>query len=307
MKILLAAEEAAGVQTLKAIHKSGHQVVAVLTASEQDSAMRGATVATVAQSLGLPVLPAKRVKDPLFATEVLQMGTEVLLNVHSLYIIKPQILEAVTVGTFNLHPGPLPDYAGMNAPSWAIFNDEKQHGVTLHWMTAGIDEGTLAYQEMFPITEKDTGLTVSTKCVRLGIQMIETLLATLHQDPAAIPKQSQDFSKRRYFGRKAPFEGQIQWHMRADELERFVRASDYYPLPSPWGYPKAKLDQQEIGLMKVSKTGIAADREAGCIKVHEGAIWLATSDEWLAVQKVQTDGKMVEAKSVLQDGQKLSS
>ncbi len=305
MKILLAAEEAAGVQTLKAIHKSGHQVIAVLTASEQDSAMRGATVATVAQSLGFPILSAKRVKDPLFATEVLQMDIDVLLNVHSLYIIKPQILEAVKVGAFNLHPGPLPDYAGMNAPSWAIFNDEKQHGVTLHQMTAGIDEGTIAYQEMFDLTEKDTGLSVSTKCVRLGIQMIETLLANLHQDPKKIPKLSQDFSKRRYFGFKAPFEGKIQWDMSAAELERFVRASDYYPLPSPWGYPKANLGEQEIGLMKVSKTGVAADQEAGSIKEQDGVIWLATKDEWLVVQKVQIDGKAVEAINVLQDGQRI--
>ncbi len=306
MKILLAAEEAAGVQTLKAIHKSGHQVVAVLTASQQDSAMRGATVATVAQSLGFPVLSAKRVKDPSFASEVSQMDVDVLLNVHSLYIIKPEILEAVKVGAFNLHPGPLPDYAGINAPSWAIFNNEKQHGVTLHHMTAGIDEGTIAYQELFDLTEKDTGLSVSTKCVRLGVQMIETLLATLNQDPTAIPKLSQDFSKRRYFGLKAPFEGRIQWDMGAAELERFVRASDYYPLPSPWGYPRANLGEQEIGLMKVSKTGISADQEVGSIKEHEGAIWLATKDEWLPIHKVQIGGKAVEAKSVLQNGEKLS-
>jgi UDP-4-amino-4-deoxy-L-arabinose formyltransferase/UDP-glucuronic acid dehydrogenase (UDP-4-keto-hexauronic acid decarboxylating) len=304
MKILLAAEEAAGVQTLKAIQASGHELVAVLTSSEQDSSMRGATVATVAQNLGLPVLAAKRVKDPLFANEVSQMSVDILLNVHSLYIIKAPVLEAVKVGAFNLHPGPLPDYAGMNAPSWAIFNNEKQHGVTLHWMTAGIDEGTIAYQELFDLNDKDTGLSVSTKCVRLGIQMIQTLLATLHEDPARIPKLSQDFSKRRYFGLKTPFE-RIQWEMGADQLERFVRASDYYPLPSPWGYPKAKLGEQDIGLMKVTKTGVSTDSVAGNVKEHEGTIWLATRDEWLAVQKVQVDGKVVDAKSVLQDGKRL--
>ena len=306
MKILLAAEEAAGVQTLKAIQKSGHEIVAVLTtASEQAEAMRGATVATVAQTLGYRVLPAKSVRDPLFSQDVKNMATDVLLNVHSLYIIKAPILEAVKVGAFNLHPGPLPDYAGMNAPSWAILNGEKQHGATLHWMTAGIDEGKIAYQETFDLTEKDTGLSVSTRCVRLGLQMIETLLSTLHQDPNRIPKLNQDFSKRRYFGFHAPFEGKVQWDMSADELERFVRASDYHPLPSPWGYPKANLGEQEIGLMKISKTGIFANQEAGSIKEQDGAMWLAAKDEWLAVQKVQIDGKAVEARSVLQDGEKL--
>jgi methionyl-tRNA formyltransferase len=93
--------------------------------------------------------------------------------------------------------------------------------------------------------------------------------------------------------------------MGADQLERFVRASDYYPLPSPWGYPKAKLGEQDIGLMKVTKTGVSTDSVAGNVKEHEGTIWLATRDEWLAVQKVQVDGKVVDAKSVLQDGKRL--
>ena len=48
MNILLAAEEAAGVQTLKKLTESGHNVVAVLTSHKHaDSALRGATVATV--------------------------------------------------------------------------------------------------------------------------------------------------------------------------------------------------------------------------------------------------------------------
>jgi methionyl-tRNA formyltransferase len=307
MKILLAVEEAAGVQTLKAVHKSGHEIAAVLTASAQDTneAIRGATVATVARTLGYPVLPATRVKDASFAEDVKTWGVDVLLNVHSLHIVRGQILEAVKVGAFNLHPGPLPGYAGMNTASWAIFNDERQHGVTLHWMTAGIDEGGIAYQERFDLSENDTGLSVSTKCVRLGLQMIETLLDALHQEPNNIPRLSQDFSRRRYFGLHAPFEGKVQWTMSADQLERFVRASDYFPLPSPWGYPAVNLQEKAIGLMKVSRTHSIATADAGSIAERDGVIWLATRDEWLAVQKVQIGGKMVEATTVLREGQKL--
>lgn len=307
MRILLASDEAAGVQALKAVHKSGHEIVAVLAARGQATgeAIRGATVATVAQTLGYRVLPAKRVRDPFFAEEVKDMDVDVLLNVHSLHIVRAPVLEAVKVGAFNLHPGPLPEYAGMNTPSWAILNGEKEHGATVHWMTAGIDEGDIAYQARFDLSETDTGLSVSAKCVRIGLQMIDTLLNTLSQDPNSVPSIRQDASKRRYFDIRAPFEGKVQWNMSADELDRFVRACDYFPLPSPLGYPTAHLQGKPVGLMKVRKTYTRTSAEPGRITKHDGVVCLATKDEWLAVHKLQIDGKTVDAASILHEGLKL--
>src|SRR5262249_9160099 len=210
-------------------------------------------------------LPAERVKDPNFAHDVASMGIDVLLNVHSLHIVKAEVIDALNVGAFNVHPGPLPEYAGMNAPSWAVLNGEKQHGVTLHWMTAGIDEGDIAYQERFDLSEQDTGLTVSAECVKLGLQLINVLLSQLHQDARRIPKIVQDRSKRRYFGPRAPFEGKVQWTMNSEQLDRFVRACDYFPLTSPLGYPAAKLNGRTIALKKVSRTHTNADAEPGTI------------------------------------------
>jgi methionyl-tRNA formyltransferase len=307
MRILLAVEEAAGLQTLKAVHHSGHEVAAVLTTQGGDATggMRGATIATLAQTMGYRVLPAKRVKDPLFAEEVRNMRVDILLNVHSLHIVRAQILEVVKLGAFNLHPGPLPEYAGMNVPSWAILNGEKEHGVTLHWMTDGIDGGEIAYQERFDLTERDTGFSVSITCAKVGLQMIGTLLKALHDEPDQIPRVSQDFSKRRYFDRQAPFEGKVQPNMTAIELERFVRASAYFPMPSPIGYPTVDVDGNAVGLMKVSRTHTITEAEAGSIRNSDGVILLAASDEWLAIERVQIEGRAVDANSVLQGGQKL--
>ena len=69
------------------------------------------------------------------------------MNVHSLFLIHPWS-SAPTIGSFNLHPGPLPEYAGLNVPSWAIYEGEKRsHGVTVHWMDEGVDTGPIAWIE----------------------------------------------------------------------------------------------------------------------------------------------------------------
>lgn len=62
------------------------------------------------------------------------------------------------MGSFNLHPGPLPRYAGLNVRSWAIYQDEQTHGVTLHWMEARVDTGPIAFETMFDLSADDSGL-----------------------------------------------------------------------------------------------------------------------------------------------------
>ena len=68
---------------------------------------------------------------------------DILISFRCPKILTDSVLNAPRVGAFNLHTGPLPEYAGLNAPSWAIFNGENTHACTLHWMDPGIDTGNL--------------------------------------------------------------------------------------------------------------------------------------------------------------------
>jgi folate-dependent phosphoribosylglycinamide formyltransferase PurN len=142
MRIALAAEESAGVQTLRLVADSVHEACAVLTASNSADRARGLTVAAVTDELGIDTLPGAAVRDPSVADVLRARGVDVLLNVHSLYLVHPAVLAAPRFGSFNLHPGPLPRYAGLNTPNWALYQGETTHGVTLHWMAPGIDTAT---------------------------------------------------------------------------------------------------------------------------------------------------------------------
>ncbi|MGI9465992.1 MAG: formyltransferase family protein [Rubripirellula sp.] len=150
----------------------------------------------VAEHLEIPVWPAGQVKSSEFAEQVRLEAVDLILNVHSLHIVHPEVLAAARVGAFNLHTGPLPSYAGMNAVNWAIMNGESQHGTTLHWMEHGIDTGDIAFETTFDLSPQATGLSVNRQCTNDGIDLIRQLLRT---DPDSIPRRSQDFSKRHYY------------------------------------------------------------------------------------------------------------
>src|SRR5260370_11254172 len=175
MNVLLIGEESAGIQMLREVERSGHRVTAVM-ASPTRIAAPGASLWDAALKRGLPTWPAHLVREPALAEKIRGKEVEIILNVHSLYIIHRAVLGAPRIGAFNLHPGPLPRYAGLNTVSWAIYRGERSHGVTVHWIVPEIDAGPIAYQSLFPIDESDTALSVSARCVREGLPLMMRLL-----------------------------------------------------------------------------------------------------------------------------------
>ena len=294
MKLMLFLEESAGVQALRVAHASQHEVIAVLTTMDNERTKRfGATVQGVAEHLKIPVWPAQQVKHQEFAEHVRFESIDLILNVHSLHIVHPEVLSAARVGAFNLHTGPLPAYAGMNVVNWAIMNGESQHGTTLHWMESGIDTGDVAFETSFDLTDDATGLSVSRQCTRDGIELVRNLLA---QKPEQIPRKPQDLSRRHYYKFEPPFHGMIPWD-HALLVERFVRACNFYPLPSPWGVPSVEHEGQTIGLMKVVVTDEPCREEPGKLQFREQRCFVSTGDFWVELTSLLHNKKLLSPQS----------
>jgi methionyl-tRNA formyltransferase len=299
MNILLVGEESAGVHTLQRLAESSHRVVGVV-ASPEPKYGSPATLWRAAKKLGYRTLPAENVKDPRFAEQLRADETDVLLNLHSLYVIHRDVIQAPRIGSFNLHPGPLPRYAGLNPVCWALYFAEKTHGVTLHRMTAEIDAGPIVYQSVFPVTEKDTGLSVSIRCIQEGLPMVARLLATLEGDPTSLPQIPQDATQRQFFGRAVPHQGHLVWSLAAEQIVNFVRACDFCPFLSPWGHPRTRQGKLEIQIVKATRTGRPADAPPGTVGYLEGyGLVVACADQWISVSKVKVQNKLVASNEVL--------
>jgi methionyl-tRNA formyltransferase len=292
LRVAIVAEEAAGVQVLRGLAalKPEPTVVAVLTRSRGDGAKRP-VVYDVARDLGLDIWPSRDVASPALAERLSRAEVDLLVNIHSLHVIHPTVLATPRIGSFNLHPGPLPEFAGLNVPSWAIYEGETSHAVTLHWMDKGIDTGPLAWREDFAIEDGDTGLSVSAKCVRLGVPLVLKLAIVAAGDPNLIPRAQQDLGRRRYFSAGPPNGGQISWSRPAAEIVRFVRAADYAPFESPWGHPETTVAGMRLGIAKATTTGLPAESPPGSvIDADESGATIAAADELVLVQRVWMNG-----------------
>jgi len=303
LRILLVGEESAALQVLRAMAGANNQIVAIMTSLD---ASRDLSLAAAADRLGYLVWPASLVKDSAFAQEVNSAEIDMIINVHSRHIIHEHVLFAPAIGAFNMHPGPLPRYAGLNTVSWAIYRGDSNYGVTIHWMARRIDAGDIAYQSTFQIDESDTPVSLTHKCVSAGVPLIVKLLDAASRGRDAIPRVQQDLSAREYFGKKAPERGWLSWTQSAREIVNFVRACDYSPYQSPWGHPKSMWEGREIAIVRAARTHVRCDQVPGTVgRCDESGSFIATADEWVLVSHLAIDGNRIKPQAVMKPGKQL--
>jgi len=302
LHVAVAAAEGTGAQVVRRLVER-HRVHLVLASPSTEPSQGPAEVAA---ENDIPVRAPELVTQPDFAETLRASGIDLLLNVHSLYIVHTDVLATPRLGAFNLHPGPLPEYAGLSCPSWAIYNGATEYGVTVHRMTETIDAGDIAYAARFAIRADDTGGTLSARCARAGVPLLLGLVDDACAG-GAIPGLAQDLTRRRYYAQAGP-EPRLDWSLPAHRVVGHIRAADYSPFGSPWADPLAFLDRREIAVVKAAASGESADGVApGTIELRDGVVRVAAADEWVVVRRVKVDGAVVPPASVLPHGRVLTS
>ncbi|MDA3967581.1 formyltransferase family protein [Helicobacter sp. WB40] len=81
------------------------------------------------------------------------LGADILFSVQYDEILKESHIKSIKEMAFNLHLAPLPEYRGCNQFSFAIMNEDKEFGVTLHKLDCGIDSGDIVFEKRFPIPQ----------------------------------------------------------------------------------------------------------------------------------------------------------
>ena len=80
----------------------------------------------------------------------------------------------------NLHNGPLPKYRGYSPINWALKNNEREHGVTIHEITPGIDDGPVVSQLKYSIyPEFDEVIDVYKRSIEYGWTLFQQTMPLL--------------------------------------------------------------------------------------------------------------------------------
>ena len=83
----------------------------------------------------------KNLKQGEGGQDLLDFAPDLVLSIRFSLIFKPWIIEQISLGIVNIHPGPLPKYRGLFTPFWQYYNGEDALGCTVHLVDEGIDTG----------------------------------------------------------------------------------------------------------------------------------------------------------------------
>ena len=230
-----------------------------------------------------------KIKEHLISEKI-----DVMINIFSYSKIPNELINLVRIGAFNLHPGKLPQYAGLNPISWSLHNGEKHHHITLHWMTDRIDSGPIVVSKSFKIHEKDSAIDLMKKSIKYGEKLIFQFLKNIKKNNKKIPKINQNLKKRKYNSNQIPNSGFINWSTKASQIHNFVRAFDYKPYISFWLEPKAINKKNIYYVIKVKKTNIKCKAKPGNIFFYKKKyMHVSTLDFWIAILKIKYKNKYI--------------
>lgn len=103
---------------------------------------------------------AKKLNIPLYHVEnyhhedsikLLREADADLGIIYGTNIIKENVFSIPKMGSINLHQGLAPIYRGGPTIFWELFNDEKELGITVHFVAAKVDTGDIILQKTFPL------------------------------------------------------------------------------------------------------------------------------------------------------------
>ncbi|MBR2766046.1 MAG: methionyl-tRNA formyltransferase [Blautia sp.] len=279
------------VPALKALIEAGYTVSAVVTQPDRPKGRSGALVPppvkTAAEEAGIPVWQPEKVKDPAFLARLAQAQPDLIVVAAYGRILPEAILKTPPFGCINIHASLLPAYRGAAPIQHAVINGDKESGVTIMQMDAGLDTGDILARTVIPLAEDETGGSLFDKLADAGAQLLIRTIPDLFEGRLTPEKQPAE-STTPYAAMITKQMGELDFSLPALSLERLIRGLD------PWPCAYTFLDGRSL---KIWKAGVLPDDpDAGAVpgtvlSADREGIRVACGKGCLILTEVQLEGK----------------
>lgn len=246
-KVIFFGSESAGLRCLKFLIKQNNIKISFLITNEKG--ISNNAFFKIARENNICIISKVELLEKINQSIIIRNQIDFILSVFSPFIVDDLILNHTKYGGYNLHPGKLPEYAGLNPTSWSIYNNEKYHEVTLHKMNSIIDGGDIVDIKRIEIMQQETAISLLIKSTNEGLDLIKDFIKFLSQDNIEnISTKKQDLKKRKYYTNTNPLSQPIDWNESLNKIDRIFRSSYFGIKRSPWGFPKTLVNDQIVEL-----------------------------------------------------------
>jgi hypothetical protein len=137
---------------------SGRRSCVILTAESHHGTAAQAWAARLFDLRAVERLGPGDAFPEALAADLLENGIDLLISYLNPVIVPGPILRTVRMAAINIHPAP-PEWPGVGCVCYALYEGDRNFGVTAHIMTERVDQGPIIRVLRFP-------------CLRLGRQRV---------------------------------------------------------------------------------------------------------------------------------------
>ncbi|WP_409409567.1 methionyl-tRNA formyltransferase [Acidithiobacillus ferriphilus] len=264
------------------------EVVGVFTQPDRPAgrgrALQASPVKQEAVAAGIPVFQPESCKTGEALDLLRSLAPDLLIVVAYGQILPQVVLDLPTRGAINVHASLLPAWRGAAPIARAIAAGDKESGVAIMQMEAGLDSGPVLWAERVPIAPDDTAASLHDRLARLGSVALRRALDGLWAN--RLKPVPQDPALATYARKLKKEEARIDWRLPAATLERLVRAFN----PSPVAHTLFR--DKGLRVWQAQVLAVRDDQAPGTISaVGKDGIVVACGEDQLLLLAVQPAGK----------------
>jgi methionyl-tRNA formyltransferase len=162
------------------------------------STRRCYSVASIAKQYGIPTMQHVDVNSEEFCAHLRRLNVELIVSISGTQFYGKKLREQTPAGIINCHGGLLPKYRGLMPSFWTLANNEKEGGVTVHYVDGKVDNGPIVLQERYRIHPHDTLEDILARSKDLAAEAIIRAVRKIEQGDVRLmendPAQATSFS-----------------------------------------------------------------------------------------------------------------
>jgi methionyl-tRNA formyltransferase len=304
LRIAFAGTPEFAVPALQALASSPHQLVGVLTQPDRGAGrgrkLKAAPVKLLAEQLGLPLAQPARLNSEQELEPLRRWASDLLVVVAYGLLLPPGVLSLPRLGCLNIHASLLPRWRGAAPIQRALLAGDRETGVSIMQMDAGLDTGALLAQRRVPLDDEIDARQLHASLAELGAGL---LLDTL-EDVAAgrAGARAQPDQGVSYAAKIDKAEARIDWRHSAERIARQVRAFSAWPVAET----RWQGQQLRIGGARVAGAAAAPPAAPGQVLGLAGdALQVACGEGVLSVTRLQLQGRRMLAAAEFVSGSPL--
>ena len=285
-RLIFAGTPGFAVPSLEGLIAAGHPPLAVFTQPDRPAGrgrrLTPPPVKAAAEAHGLPVHQPARL-DATEEERIRALAPDLMVVVAYGLILPAGVLAAPRLGCVNVHASLLPRWRGAAPIQRAVMAGDRETGITLMRMEAGLDTGPMLARRSTPIGADETAGSLHDRLAAMGAELLTEHLETILAGEAV--ETPQDEREATYAAKLSRPETRLDLAESAETLARRVRALE--PVPGA----RLKLGGRGVRVREAHALPARDGHDPGAIiAAGPDGIDLATGDGVLRITRLQPDG-----------------